>query len=128
MTRPFMALDCRKPPNTLSCDRVYLSLATRLPMADVSVRVGDRTARLRAAGSHGDAVPGGMRRTLWMGYLGRAGLTRPGSPLEVALPPGRKRWTGEPPVAADLEVIYRRPGAAPRWWIFRDVNLLAGHG
>lgn len=137
--RPWMALDCRNPPNTLGCDRVYVFVVARQPMRSLSVYLYDRSrpgktwVRLHTAHPHRNGVspPGSMPpRTVWTGVIRNAGFRRQGSALEIPIPPGRKRWFGVPPVAADLAVIARpvrdKWSTSPR--VFRNIRLAAGHG
>lgn len=140
---PTLALDCRTPPNTLECDRVWVHLLTRIGMRQVSARInrwsartpegwlyGDRVislpTRLKTSASRHLPVPvsAALSRTVWGGAIPSAGLGSSGDAFERSLPGPGGKWIGtNPEIRADLEII------SPRGrWSFRDVRLIAGHG
>ncbi|MGK2932882.1 MAG: hypothetical protein ACSLFD_08975 [Solirubrobacterales bacterium] len=126
---PFMALDCRRPPNTLGCDRVFIHISSRVPMSRVAVQIGGRGQifDLRPNRRPDGAAPA-LPRTSWRGHMPDAGLTEPGSPLEVKLESGETSWVGIPRVRADVEVIARRPEGPAFVLNFPRTQLAAGHG
>lgn len=147
---PLLALDCRNPPNTLDCDRVWVNVGTRISMKRLWVRiqrwsvktpdgwtfsdrVSSRPTWLRPAGArHSRIIPpvSGRSRTVWTGVVSSAGLRRGGAAFKRALPAPGERWIGVAPrIRADVEVIEAGGGSYPdRSWRFRHVHLIAGHG
>lgn len=134
--RPWMALDCGNPPNSLECDRVYVFVTTRVPMRSLSVllldptRTDEQAVRLRAASARGraDGPKALPPRTVWTGVLRDVGFRRKGGPLEIPIPAQRNRWLGIPRVAADLGLTGQPVEGRAGHWVFRNVPLLAGHG
>jgi len=143
---PTLALDCRNPPNTLDCDRVWVQVNTRIRMKRLSIRVnrwwagrGDGwvssgqvmslPTKLRTAPSGNTPMPVAARSgTVWGGVIQQAGLRGGGAAFERTLPGPGGRWVGtgvgaDPRIRADLQVITPRGR-----WDFRNVELIAGHG
>jgi hypothetical protein len=107
---PYLGITC---PNVdprravpTACDGVGIDVVLDRPAAGVSATVGGRRLALKTPGLHS-----GERGRDWVGYLGRVGLERPGSPFEL---PGRAEghWSGYPPLylPVRLAVEYRGGG------------------
>lgn len=139
---PTLALDCRNPPNTLDCDRVWVQVNTRIRMRRLSIRINRWWAgsddgwapsgqvmslptKLRTAPSRDAPMPVAARSgTVWGGVIRPAGLRGGGGAFERALPGPGGRWVGtDPRIRADLQVITPRGR-----WDFWNVELIAGHG
>jgi hypothetical protein len=120
---PYLGVTCRRASST-RCDSVGIDLVLRREAIAVSATVAGRELRLRSPGLHT-----GVAGKDWVGYLGRVGLGRRGSPFHAGSHGGRRRiWAGYPPVyvPVGLEIAYpggrRVTGTLPR------VSLSPGWG
>lgn len=152
---PILALDCRNPPNTLRCDRVWVHLSTRTGMAQVSVRINRWSARSPEGWVHGARVislPTRLRTSSPSDLPIPTSAKVPSNlplPKSVAVP--RTVWeasisrAGLGTSGEDFEQTLPGPGGkwvgnnpgiradleviSPRGrWNFRRVRLIAGHG
>ena len=90
---PYLGVRCGRAGST-RCDQIGIDIVLHRQAAAVTAWVGGRRLRLRTPGLHN-----GVAGRDWVGYLGRAGLNRPGSPFRIprnGRDPGT--WAGYPPV------------------------------
>jgi hypothetical protein len=113
--RPYLGVRCRRPGAT-GCDEVGIDLVLHREAASVTAWVGGRRVRMRTPGLHNGVVGRD-----WVGYLGRVGFDRPGSPFHIDAN-GRNRgtWAGSPPVYLPVRLAIGYPdesrvlGTVPR--------------
>jgi len=140
----FLALDCRNPPNTLACNRVWVQVRTSKAKERVKVAVKRWAAKtndgwvyfklpkLRFTSlSSPRAAPGNpsWSQKQWVGTVRDAVVGLLQVPLKGKLPEGRERWVGNnPPIRADIVVATEDSDGAGGTETYRQVVLLAGHG
>ncbi|MBK5233901.1 MAG: hypothetical protein JJE13_13090 [Thermoleophilia bacterium] len=140
-----MALDCRNPPNTLACDRIWVQVQTAKKKERVSAEILRWSAKASTGWVYVYSTPKDRRlstlrtaeavngprwaQRLWTGTIRNAGIGSLQKPLEGKLPEGAERWVGNnPKIRADLIVTTRGPKGPTYSKRFRNVTFIAGHG
>ena len=133
---PWIALDC-PTPNSFKCDRVFFSVKLERPATRLEAWVaGRRVEDLHSGTKPPGSLNAGRRGYGWAGTLHPAGMSTPGSSLEIKTSKrshanGSKQsfyYAGDPPVRVDIKVKASFPGDREVTRVFRDQLLGAGHG
>jgi len=127
---PLIALNC-PVGNGFRCDRIVFAYALALPARKLEAWVAGRQVKgLRSAPYGEDGPQKGETGLTWTGFVQPAGLSDPGSPIEIPSTPATRRnyWAGTPSVRVAVRIVAHLKRGETVSELFPFVNLQAGYG